>query len=31
MVVINKQTGKVKFADDYNEGNLWMLEAALLH
>ena len=30
MVVINKQTGKAKFADDYNEGNLWILEAALL-
>jgi hypothetical protein len=31
MVVINKQTGDIKFADDYNEGNRWILEAALLH
>ena len=31
MVVIDKDTGKVKFADDYNEGNRWILEAALLH
>ena len=31
MIVINKETGRVKFADDYNEGNQWILEAALLH
>ena len=31
MVVVNKKNGKIKFADDYNEGNQWILEAALLH
>jgi hypothetical protein len=30
MVAVNKQDGRVKFADDYNEGNRWILEAALL-
>ena len=30
MTVINRQTGKIKFAEDYNEGNQWILEAALL-
>jgi len=30
MVLVNKETGKIKFADDYNEGNQWILEAALL-
>jgi len=30
MVVINRQTGKVKFANDYQEGNRWILEAVLL-
>lgn len=30
MVVVNKGNGRVKFADDYNEGNRWILEAALL-
>ncbi len=30
MILIHKETGKIKFADDYNEGNQWILEAALL-
>jgi hypothetical protein len=30
MVVINRQTGAVKFADDFNVGSQWILEAALL-
>lgn len=30
MVLIHKETGKIKFANDYNEGNQWILEAALL-
>ncbi len=30
MVLVNKETGKIKFSDDYNEGNQWILEAALL-
>jgi len=30
MVLVHKETGKIKFADDYNEGNQWILEAALL-
>lgn len=29
-VVINKQTGSVKFANDYARGSQWILEAALL-
>ena len=31
MVLVDKETGKVKYADDHNEGNQWILEAALLH
>ncbi len=30
MTVINKKSGKVKFSEDYNEGNEWILEAAFL-
>jgi len=30
MTIIDKQTGKVKFANDYKEGKDWILEAALL-
>lgn len=30
MVIVNKENGKIKFADDYDEGNKWILEAALL-
>lgn len=30
MVLIDRETGKVKYADDYNEGNQWILEAELL-
>ncbi len=30
MVVVDKQTGGIQFADDYNEGNLWILESGLL-
>ena len=30
MVLINKETGKIKFADDYNEEKQWILEAAIL-
>jgi len=30
MVVINKETGKVKFADDYSQDKQWILEAGLL-
>ncbi len=29
MVIINKHTGNIKFADDYNKDNRWVLEAAL--
>jgi len=29
-VIIDKQTGRVKFADDYAHGARWILEAALL-
>ena len=30
MILVDKETGKIKFSDDYNEGNQWILEAALL-
>ncbi|MBN1869553.1 MAG: hypothetical protein JW847_03135 [Candidatus Omnitrophica bacterium] len=30
MVLIHQETGKIKFADDYNEEKKWILEAALL-
>ena len=30
MVVINRETGKIKFADDYALDKQWILEAALL-
>jgi hypothetical protein len=30
MVLVHKETGKIKFANDYNEGNQWILEAELL-
>lgn len=30
MVIIHKETGKVKFADDYDRGKQWILEAGLL-
>lgn len=30
MSIVDKRTGKVKFADDYMEGRNWILEAALL-
>ncbi len=30
MVLVDKKKGKIKFADDYNEGNKWILEATLL-
>ncbi|OGX36324.1 MAG: hypothetical protein A3C36_03010 [Omnitrophica WOR_2 bacterium RIFCSPHIGHO2_02_FULL_52_10] len=30
MVVVEKETGKVKFADDIQEDKKWILEAALL-
>ncbi|VAX36531.1 hypothetical protein MNBD_UNCLBAC01-76 [hydrothermal vent metagenome] len=29
-VIIHKETGRIKFADDYAKESLWMLEAALL-
>ena len=30
MAIINRETGKVKFSDDYKEGKRWILEAVLL-
>ena len=30
MVIINKETGSIKFANDYPLGKRWILEAALL-
>ena len=30
MAIINRNTGKVKFSDDFKEGKRWILEAVLL-
>ena len=30
MAIINRDTGRVKFSDDFKEGKRWILEAALL-
>jgi hypothetical protein len=30
VILVNKENGTIKFSDDYNEGNQWILEAALL-
>lgn len=31
VIVIDRKTGRVKFSEDFNEGNDWILESALLH